>query len=31
MTVEQLRKAQENKPFRRFDICLADGQRIPVQ
>ncbi len=30
MTVEQLRTAQEAKPFRRFDICLADGQRIPV-
>ena len=30
MTVEQLRIAQEAKPFQRFDICLADGQRIPV-
>ncbi len=30
MTVEQLRKAQYSKPFQPFDICLADGQRIPV-
>jgi hypothetical protein len=30
MTIEQLRKALHARPFRRFDICLADGQRFPV-
>ena len=30
MTVEQIRLAQRAKPFQAFDLCLADGQRIPV-
>jgi len=30
ITIEQLRAALQAKPFRRFDICLADGQRIAV-
>jgi len=30
MTVEQLRLARQTRPFKPFDICLADGQRIPV-
>ncbi len=30
MTTEQLRKAYQERPFMPFDICLADGQRIPV-
>lgn len=28
MTVDQLRIAQDSKPFQPFEICLADGQRI---
>jgi len=31
VTVEQLRTAKDAKPFRAFDICLADGQRIRVR
>jgi len=30
MTIEQLRRAKDAKPFQPFDICTADGQRIPV-
>ncbi len=30
MTIEQLRRAKEGRPFQHFDICIADGQRIRV-
>ena len=30
MTIEQIRKAYQAKPFRQFSIHLADGREIPV-
>lgn len=30
MTLEQLMRAKEAQPFEPFEICTADGQRIPV-
>lgn len=30
MTLEQLRKAYETRPFEPFDLYIADGRRIPV-
>lgn len=30
MTIAQLRDAYQAEPFRPFEICLADGQRIRV-
>lgn len=30
MTIEQLRKAHQTRPFKPFTICLADGRGIPV-
>jgi hypothetical protein len=30
MTIEQLRNFHEARPFRPFEICLADGRSIPV-
>ena len=30
MTIEQLREAQQARPFKPFTICLADGRQIPV-
>ncbi len=30
MTVEQLRKAQQARPFQPFTVCLADGPQIRV-
>ena len=30
MTIEQLRRAKNNRPFRPFDVRMADGQRIRV-
>lgn len=30
MTAGQLRTPQRTRPFRRFELCLADGQRIPL-
>jgi hypothetical protein len=31
MTVQQLRNMHQAKPFRAFDIHLADGRSIPVE
>jgi hypothetical protein len=31
MTIEQLRKMHQAKPFRAFDIFLADGRSLPVE
>jgi hypothetical protein len=31
MTIEQLRKMHEERPFQPFDIHLADGRSIPVE
>jgi hypothetical protein len=30
MTVEQLRKLHQTRPFQPFDIYLADGRSLPV-
>ncbi len=30
MTIDQFRKSLSEKPFRPFEICLADGQRFKV-
>ena len=30
MTLEQLRRAKDARPFEAFEICTADGQRIGV-
>jgi hypothetical protein len=30
MTIEQLRKLHQARPFRPFDIYLADGRSLPV-
>jgi hypothetical protein len=30
MTIEQLREAHQNKPFRPFKISLADGRQFDV-
>ncbi len=30
MTIEQLRKIHQSRPFQAFDIHLADGRTIPV-
>jgi hypothetical protein len=30
MTIEQLRKRHQAKPFQAFDIHLADGRSLPV-
>ena len=30
MTIEQLRLAQQARPFKPFDVCTADGYRISV-
>jgi hypothetical protein len=30
MTIEQLRKIHQTRPFQAFDIHLADGRSIPV-
>ena len=30
MTVEQLRKLHQTRPFQPFDIFLADGRSLPV-
>jgi hypothetical protein len=31
MTIEQLRKMHQARPFRAFDIFLADGRSLPVE
>jgi hypothetical protein len=31
MTVDQLRKMHQAKPFQPFDIHLADGKSVPVE
>ncbi|HXE53956.1 MAG TPA: hypothetical protein VN541_13120 [Tepidisphaeraceae bacterium] len=31
MTIEQLRRMHQAKPFQPFDIHLADGRRLPVK
>jgi len=31
MTIEQLRKFHQARPFQAFDICLADGRSLPVE
>ncbi len=30
MTIEQLRRVHQARPFQPFDIHLADGRRLPV-
>ena len=30
MTIEQLRKMHQARPFRAFDVNLADGRSLPV-
>jgi hypothetical protein len=30
MTIDQLRKAVRQQPFRPFNICLGDGREIPI-
>ena len=30
MTIEQLRRAHQTRPFHPFDIHLADGRHLPV-
>jgi hypothetical protein len=30
MTIEQLRRMHQTRPFHPFDIHLADGRRLPV-
>ena len=30
MTVEQLRKVSQTRPFQAFTLLLADGTRVPV-
>jgi hypothetical protein len=30
MDLEGVREALHRKPFQPFDVCLADGRRIPV-
>lgn len=30
MTIEQLRRVHQARPFRRFTLRLADGSRLPV-
>lgn len=31
MDLEGVREALHREPFRPFDLCLADGRRVPVQ
>jgi len=31
MDLEGIREALRREPFKPFDICLADGRRIPVR
>jgi hypothetical protein len=31
MTIEQLRKFYQARPFKAFDIYLADGRSLPVE
>jgi hypothetical protein len=31
MTIEQLRKMHQARPFQPFDIFLADGRSLPVE
>ncbi len=31
MDLEGVREALHREPFRPFDICLADGRRVPVR
>ncbi|HUY31131.1 MAG TPA: hypothetical protein VMV69_00005 [Pirellulales bacterium] len=31
MTIEQLRKMHQERPFQPFDVHLADGRAIPVE
>jgi hypothetical protein len=31
MDLEGVREALHREPFQAFDICLADGRRIPVR
>jgi hypothetical protein len=31
MTIEQLRKMHQARPFQAFDIHLADGRSVPVE
>jgi hypothetical protein len=31
MDLERVREALRREPFQPFDICLADGRRIPVR
>jgi hypothetical protein len=31
MTIEQLRKMHQARPFKAFDIYLADGRSLPVE
>ena len=31
MTIEQLKKMHESRPFEPFDIHLADGRALPVE
>jgi hypothetical protein len=31
MTIDQLRKMHQAKPFQPFDIHLADGRSVPVE
>jgi len=31
MDLEDIREALHRQPFKAFDICLADGRRLPVR
>ena len=31
MTIEELRKHHQQRPFHAFDVCLADGRTFPVE
>jgi hypothetical protein len=31
VTLEQIRKTDEERPFQRFTLVLADGARVPVR
>lgn len=31
MTIEELRKHHQARPFKAFDVCLADGRAFPVE
>jgi hypothetical protein len=31
MDLKSIRHALQERPFRPFDLCLADGRRVPVE